>query len=144
MSERLPGDFGRADIDAGFRALAAAQGTEHLGSLIDSTPVLRSPIFHAQLRTYLYASWKDFQTMPEAFERFMAVYDDYFTLLHYRAYASQRPSEHGEDSARGAVEPFAPELFLALLRRLGDDVPATSGPRFDPVADHARMVEEVV
>jgi hypothetical protein len=72
MPER-PAGFEREEIDKGFQALAKVQSAEDLDRIIASMPVLRSPMFHAQLRQYRLTNMAELAKHPGALEGFMQV-----------------------------------------------------------------------
>src|SRR5215467_11501296 len=98
MPER-PGGVDRKEIDQGFRALASVQNADDVGRLIDTMPVLQSPIFHAYLRQYRLNNQAEFEKLPEAYEGFMGVYDTFFTRLHFLANYTQAQCEPKTEDA---------------------------------------------
>jgi len=125
-----------------MRAFAQAHDSEELVRLIESMPVLRSLHFHAQLRQYQMAIARQAGADSVELSRFLEKYDDFFTLLHYRAYIEQ---EELADPLprRPASEPLAPPFFQALCEQLEGRLPAEHGPTFDPVRDKTAVEREL-
>ena len=135
MSERV-GGFERKTIDDGFRALASAQSADDINQLIDKMPVLRSPIFHAQLRQYRLTNLAEFEKQPQAYQGFMRVYDTFFTRLHFLAnYAQSRDEPKPQGSSRESALLTAPPFFEAVRSALGSAVPPPDGPTYCPRSD---------
>jgi hypothetical protein len=63
MAER-PGGFEKREITEGFRTLTRAHSLSEFKAMIESMPVLRSPIFHAQLRQYRLSNVAEFEKQP--------------------------------------------------------------------------------
>ena len=121
MPERA-GGVERQDIDAGFRALAGAENAREIERLIETLPVLRSPIFHAYLRQYRYGKRTELRGVPGAYEHFMEVYDQFFTHLHLLANYVQARSEPEPQSTAGApVVQTMPPFFEAVRLALGSE-----------------------
>jgi hypothetical protein len=114
MPER-PGGFDRNEIDQGFRALASAESAADINRLIDTMPVLRSPIFHAYLRQYRLNNLAEFEKLPDAYECFMGVYDTFFTRLHFLAnYAHAESERKSEDASDKPVRQHVPAFYEAV------------------------------
>lgn len=143
MPERA-GGFERKEIDDGFRALASARGVDDILHLIDNMPVLRSPIFHAQMRQYRLTNLADFEKHPQAYQGFMQVYDAFFTRLHFLAnYAQSRSDLEPQGSSAGPARQTAPAFFEAVQSALGSALPATDGPTYDPRSEAAGIADSI-
>ena len=143
MPERA-GGFERKEIDDGFRALASARSAEDIGHVIDKMPVLRSPIFHAQLRQYRLENWAEFEKNPQANEGFMQVYDTFFTRLHFLAnYAQSRSEPESQPSGAEPARQITPAFFEAVRSALGSAMPGPDGPTFHPRSDATAIAESI-
>lgn len=141
MPERL-GGFERRDIDEGMRALASAGSPEEISRLIDSMPVLRSAIFHAQLRQYQLAMTSEFRKNPAALQGFLSRHDAFFTQIHALANFAQSGSEpEPRQSGRFEERPIGSSYFAALRQALGEAVPPPDGVCYAPGA--AGIGEEI-
>lgn len=144
MPERA-GGFERKEIEDGFRALASAQSGGDIDRLIDTMPVLRSPIFHAYLRQYRLNNLAEFEKLPQAYQRFMEVYDQFFTRLHFLANYAQSRSE--PEPRRPSAEPLrqaVPSFCEAVRSALGSAVPAPDGLTFHPRSGAADIGEAIM
>ena len=143
MPER-PGGFERKEINDGFRALASAQGAEDILHLIDNMPVLRSPIFHAQLRQYRLTNLAEFEKNPQAYQGFMQVYDGFFTRLHFLAnYAQSLADLEPQSSSAGPARQSEPVFFQAVRSALGSALPAPDGPTYNPRSEVAGIADSI-
>src|SRR6516165_8062700 len=137
MPER-PGGFEHKEINEGFRALASAQGNADIDRLIDKMPVLRSAIFHAQLRKFRLTNLAEFEKQPQAYQGFMQIYDAFFTRLHTLAnYEQSRSEPEPQHTSRELPRQKAPPFFEAVKSALGLTVPAPEGPTCHPRSDAA-------
>jgi tetratricopeptide (TPR) repeat protein len=143
MPERA-GGFERKEIDDGFRALASVQSAQDLDRLIDTMPVLRSPIFHAYLRQYRFNNLAEFEKIPRAYQAFMEVYDSFFTRLHFQAnYAQSRSEPQPRNLSAEPVRQPVPPFFEAVRNALGSAVPAPDGPTFHPQSGAADIRDAI-
>jgi CHAT domain len=143
MPER-PGGFESKEIDDGFRALASVQGEADIGRLIDKMPVLRSAIFHAQLRQYRLTNLAEFEAQPRAYQGFMQVYDAFFTRLHFLAnYEQSRSEAEPQRTSAELSRRETPPFFEALRSALGSAVPAPDGPTSHPRYDTAGIAATI-
>jgi len=143
MPERA-GGYERKEIGDGFRALAAARGPDDIHALINSMPVLRSPIFHAQLRQYRLTNLTEFQKDPLAYQGFMQVYDTFFTRLHFLAnFAQSRSEPEPQRASEAPSRQTTPAFFEAVRGRLGSALPAPDGPTYHPRSDAASIAAAI-
>jgi hypothetical protein len=143
MPERA-GGVDRKEIDQGFQALASVQNADDIGRLIDTMPVLQSPIFHAYFRQYRLNNLAEFKKLPEAYEHFMGVYDTFFTQLHFLANYTQAQGEPKAEAGRDQpVRQYVPAFFEAVRSALGSVAPASDGPTFHPGSDAAAISKAI-
>jgi len=104
MSE-LAGQYSKEDIAAGFAAVFKAGSAADLETAINALPVLRAPIFHAQMRQYRL------RMQPES-ANFLSIYDAFFLKLHYRAYMEELKSNPPSTTGKARVDVHAPAFYL--------------------------------
>jgi CHAT domain-containing protein len=139
MPELIDG-FELREFGEAIRVLASARGLDDLRDLMETRPIYSSPYFHAQFRQTRIHYESDSQQHPEAFAAFLEVYDALFTLLAYRAYASQPAVKEGPEASAG---PVAPALLLELKRTAGDSLPAADGPTLIAQRDGSAIAQEL-
>jgi hypothetical protein len=139
MPELIDG-FERHEFGEAIRVLAGVRSLDDLRNLMETRPIYSSPYFHAQFRQTRLHYESESQQHPEAFGAFLKVYDALFTLLAYRAYASQPALKAGPEASAG---PVAPALLRELKRMAGDSLPAADGPTFIAQRDGSAITQEL-
>lgn len=138
----LAGGFSKDDIAAGFEALRTAGSPKQLRESIESMPVLRAPIFHAQLRQYRLKMEQQAAEYAEHFANFLSIYDAFFTQLHYRAFFSEsNVPVVTPDSQKAAT--FGPPFYMALSDTMGNRLPPLEGPAYDPATESDAIEQEL-
>lgn len=136
MAELL-GGFDQEEINDGLKKLAQARSIDEIKNLIDSLPVLSSPIFHANFRQLRLKFVKDSNDL----HHFLQIYDLFFTLLHYKIYRKENLPQASDSLKNASV--YAPPFFLALYKELNGKIPADKGPTYNLLDDPQRLQEEV-
>lgn len=138
-----PGGVDPDEIRVAFESLQGVRSAQELGQLIDTLPVLSTPIFHARLRSELH---RQIDEHGEPHPHFIQVYDYLFASLHHRIHArlveSARPPAEAP-TRPGPVEVFAPPYFLRLTAELGGQLPKAEGPTLNPANDAAEIRAEI-
>lgn len=142
MSYR-PGGVDTDEIRAAFESLRGVRSAQELDQLIDTLPVLSTPIFHARLRSELH---RQIGEHGEPHPHFIQVYHYLFASLHHRIHARliESASPPAEIPTRPSpVEVFAPPYFLRVAAELGDRLPKAEGRTLNPATDAAEIRAEI-
>jgi len=141
MSE-LRGGFQGRDINEGFQALAGVRNWDDLDGLIETLPVLSSPVFHAELRRFRQERADE---LGSERANFMAIYDALFLRLHQRAYLEHIKAARSQGArTTPPIGPlYAPPFFLALVSLLNGQLPLQEGPCYDPASDAVALAAEL-
>jgi hypothetical protein len=138
VAERL-GGFDQDEIHHGFEALLSARNRSGVERAVEELPVLRAPVFHAFFRQHMLRAQSERPDWHAAVE---PLYDDFFYVLHERAYMHLAAACRPERPPIDVPPTFAPEFFLRLADRLGGNLPTANGPTYDP-ADSVGLANEL-